>query len=349
MKAKGKRQISKVKTVYCRIADQGSAADCLRDSWLRPLLIFAFCLLLFDFVEAQSPVRLAVIDFVGDDNGIVSAVLRQSVTSEFELLDDDLVRAATRGAGYQGSLNLSRDEARALGQSLGCDFFVLGKTLTTRRLVGASGEQAYFESLAGLFWVETRTGKLILFSFESAKSETETASKETLKAVLKQGWLRYTGAVLNARKRHAAAVEDFQPLPPAIEVLTDDLAATGVQQPFFYQRLKPDYTEQADLAGITATVELEAVFREDGTIGDVEVVKWAGFGLDESAIATVKKLRFKPAERDGKKLTLQGLVRYNFRRPLSQAERQEETERLKRSLRDIKKPPSQIPGQRPKP
>jgi TonB family protein len=349
MKAKGKRQISKVKELRRRIVGQFRLAFWLPSFRLRSFLIFAFCLLPFDFAVGQSPVRLAVIDFVGDDRGEVSAAFRQSVTSEFELLDGDLVRAATRGAGYNGNLNLSRDEARALGQSLGCDFFVLGKTLTTRRLAGASGEQTYFESLVGLFLVEARTGKLILFSFESAKLETEVASKEKLKNNLAQVWLRYAEAMLVARKRHTTAIENLQPLPPAIEVLTDDLAATGVQQPFFYQRLKPEYTEQADLAGVTATVELEAVFREDGTVGDVEVVKWAGFGLDESAVATVKKLRFKPAERDGKKLTLQGLVRYNFRRPLSQAERQEETERLKRSLQDIKKPPSQIPGQRPKP
>jgi len=344
MKSKGKRQISKVKNFCPR-----TAARLQSVAWRQLFLIFAFCLLPFDFVGGQAPVRLAIIDFVGDGSGEVSALLRQSATAEFELLDNDLVRAATLGAGYFGNLNLSRDEARALGQSLGCDFFVIGKTLTTRRLAGASGEQAYFESLAGLFLVETRTGKLILFSFESAKSETEAASKEKLKTILMQAWPRYAETMIAARKRHATAIENLQPLPPAVEVLTDDLAATGIQQPFFYQRLKPEYTEQADLAGVTATVELEAVFREDGTVGDVEVVKWAGFGLDESAVATVKKLRFKPAERDGKKLTLQGLVRYNFRRPLSQAERQEETERLKRSLQDIKKPPSQIPGQRPKP
>jgi TonB family protein len=137
-----------------------------------------------------------------------------------------------------------------------------------------------------------------------------------------------------------------QPTGPAPENLPEDTAARGGGQPVFYQRLKPEYTEQADLAGVVATVELEAVFRDDGTVGEIEVVKWAGFGLDESAIATVKKLRFKPAERGEKTLTIKGLVRYNFRRPLSQVERQEEIERLKRSLHEINK---QTSGQRPKP
>ncbi|MBP6824272.1 MAG: energy transducer TonB [Acidobacteria bacterium] len=305
----------------------------------------------FDFVVAKSPIRLAVIDFVGEPGREFSTVLREAAKSkgdEFELIDDDLAQAAASGAGYGGSLNLSRDEARALGQSLGCDFYVLGKTLVARRLIAVGGEQFYFEALAGMFFVETRTGKLVLFSFESAKAQSELQAKDRLREILKLGWPRYAEAMIAERKLHLAAIENFQPIAPTIEVLTDDLAETGVERPFFFQRIKPDYTEQADLANVTATVELEAVFRADGTVGEVEVVKWAGFGLDESAVATVKKLRFKSAERNGKKLTLKGLVRYNFRRPQAQAdqtqdEKKEEIERLKRSLRDIKKPPTQNP------
>lgn len=319
-------------------------------------LSFAFCLLLSDFALAQTPIRLAVIDFVGDQGREFSGLIREAAnlsSNEMELLDDDLVRTAASGVGYAGSLNFSRDEAKALGQSLGCDFYVLGKTLAARRLTGVKGEQFYFEALAGLFFVETRTGKLILFSFESAKAQTEIQAKDHLKEILKQAWPRYAAAVFAARKLQLAAIEKLELAPPAIEVLSDDSIVTGTEQPFFFQRIKPDYTEQADLANIAATVELEAVFREGGTVGEVEVVRWAGFGLDESAVATVKKLRFKSAEREGKKLTLKGLVRYNFRRPQSQAaqsesERQEEIERLRRSLRNVKKAPLQIPD-RPKP
>ncbi len=346
MKSKGKRQISKGKYLA-----RQTVASMQIGILSRTLLIFAFCLLPFDFTLAQSPIRLAVVDFVGDSSREFSTVLRDAAKSAgdgFELLDDDLVRTAANGAGYTSSLNFSRDEARALGQSFGCDFYVLGKALVARRLVAAGGEQFYFEALAGLFFVEVRTGKLILFSFESAKAQTESKAKDQLKEILKQAWPRYAEAVIAARKLHLAAIENIEPAEPAIEVLTDDLAASGIEQPFFFQRIKPDYTEQADLANVIATVELEAVFRDDGTVGDVEVVKWAGFGLDESAVATVKKLRFKSAERNGKKLTLKGLVRYNFRRPQAQAdqtqaEKQEEIDRLKRSLRDIKKPPTQNP------
>ncbi len=312
------------------------------------LKVLAVLLLCAPLAPAQSPIRLAVVDFVGDEGGRFSTLLRdaaQASDNEMELLDDDLIRAASRGAEYTGNLNLSLDDARALGQSLGCDFYVLGKIQSARRQ--EMGEQFYFDALAGLFFVETRTGRLILFVFERAKAQDEPKACDQLKQVLNRNWPRYAEAIKTARQQHLLAVENIaQPLPPAVEVLTDDTAAQGVQQPVFYQRLKPDYPEQADFAGIVATVEIEAVFRDDGTVGEIDVVKWAGFGLDESAIATVKKLRFKPAERGEKKLTIKGLVRYNFRRPPSQAEKQEEIERLKRSLQNINK---QTSGQRPKP
>lgn len=300
---------------------------------------------------AQTPVRLAVLELVGDEKGEYSTLVREfarSSNADFDLIDEDLTRAASRGAGYSGSLNLSRDEARALGQSLGSDFYLLGKILVARR-IGANN-QAYFEALAGLFFVETRSGSLTLFAYEQAHLPDEQQARDRLKETIRRHWPTYAGTMLESRRRWTSAIADAgRRNPPPVEVLTDDLAAQGVRQPFFYQRLKPDYTEQADLAGITATVELEVVFREDGRIGEIEVVRWAGFGLDESAIATVKKLRFKPAEQAQKPLTIKGLVRYNFRRPLTQAERQEELERLKRSLRDLKQVPTQTSGQRPKP
>lgn len=318
---------------------------------LQCLLLFAFCFLPFAFAEAQSPAKLAVIDLLGDEGREVSALLcgmARAANSEVELLDEDLVRTASQGVGYKGSLNLSRDEARALGQSLGTDFFVLGKVQAARRQ--EANVPNYYDALAGLFFVETRTGKLILFAYERAKAQDQRQALALLQEAIKLDWPHYVEAMISARRLQAAAIEDIgRPSAPAIEVLTDDLTAQGVQAPFFYQRVKPEYTEQADLAGIVATVELEAVFRNDGTIGDIEIVRWAGFGLDEAAIATVKKLRFKPAEQREKALTIKGLVRYNFRRPLSQAERQEEIERLKRSLRDIKQVPTQTSGQRPKP
>ncbi|MBK6796680.1 MAG: energy transducer TonB [Acidobacteria bacterium] len=301
-------------------------------------------------IFAQNPARVAVIDFAGDEGARYSASLRHAISESaargFELIDPDLTAAAAKGAGYAGSLNLGRDEARALGQSLGCDFYILGKVLLTRRV--GQGEQHYYEALAGIFIVESRTGKLLDFSFLSEKSQNESEASDNLRRSMRQKWRKlddYPMIIAAAVKKQNAEVEGVsKPLPVVALVIRDDEMGVTDTQPNFYNRLKPGYTEQADLAGITATVDLEAVFLEDGRVGDVEVIRWAGFGLDESAVSTVRLLKFKPAERDGKRLTIRGLVRYNFRRPLTQAAKPkaadpEEIEKLRRSIRNVIDPP----------
>ncbi len=312
---------------------------------------FQLCLVLiaaagFRPVSAQPPNRLAILNLQGDEGGLIAALMRESARSDrdlsLELVDEDLIRAALRGAGYEGSLNLSRAEARALGQSLGCDFFILGKVQVVRRL--AQGEQFFYEALAGLMLAETRTGKLLDFAFERSQAQTEAEAQARLKEMTRLGWRKMSGAIAASRARREEEIVTIdRNSTPLIELLTDQPEGQGINPPLFYQRLKPVYTEQAELAGITATVELEAVFREDGTVGQVEIMRWAGFGLDQSAAATVRLLKFKPAERDGKKLSIRAVVRYNFRRPLTpavkpQAQSQEEIDRLRRSLRNILKP-----------
>ena len=47
----------------------------------------------------------------------------------------------------------------------------------------------------------------------------------------------------------------------------------------------------------------------------VEIVRWGGFGLDEEVAATIRRMNFHPAERDGERVPVRVLLRYNFRRP----------------------------------
>jgi hypothetical protein len=138
---------------------------------------------------AQTPLRLAVLDFQGDETGEVSALIRELVKErrpEFELLEPALVRVAAQGAGYSGNLNLPREEARALGVSLGCDFYLLGKVQIGRRL--GEGERQYHEALLGLFAVETRTGHLTSFSFIREEAANEPEARRKLTVSVKNAW-----------------------------------------------------------------------------------------------------------------------------------------------------------------
>ncbi len=316
---------------------------------MRRLTIFFVTLVWLTFslrATAQSPLRLAVLDFNGDEAGAVAAQLRGLAQGKFELLDPALVRVAAQGTGYGGNLNMQREEARALGLSLGCEFYLLGKVQSGRRL--GADNQAYYEALVGLFAVETRTGDLASFGFAREQAANEAEAQKKLAAALPGVWQQLVDAMLQDHAKHLNEIaEAGRPPLAVIEVLNDDQLGQQGQQPIFYQRLKPEYTLEAEAAGIAATVEVAAVFQADGKIGEVTVMRWAGFGLDEAAVATVKKLRFKPARQAEKEVTIRGLVRYNFRRPPAMAERLEEAERLKRSLRELTSPVLKRPPLRP--
>ena len=62
----------------------------------------------------------------------------------------------------------------------------------------------------------------------------------------------------------------------------------------------PEYSEAARKARYMATATFEIVVDGNGRLGNIQVKKPAGMGLDENGVASLQKWRFKPAELDGK-------------------------------------------------
>src|SRR5215211_5108751 len=102
--------------------------------------------------------------------------------TKLTILDRGLSRAAARGVGYAGSLNLTLAEARALGAAVGCDFFITGDAQTLRR--SSSARPVYFESYATLFLVSAQTGRLVLWLRPTAEADTAEAAEAGLLADL---------------------------------------------------------------------------------------------------------------------------------------------------------------------
>lgn len=269
------------------------------------------CLCLLPLCASAAPARLAVIALNGDESGEFTAALRTAAkrtASDLSLIDDEQTVVALRGAGYEGALNLSLDEARAVGLSVGCDFFIVGRAYSARRI--ASADDFYFDAVAALFLVETKSGRLLKFRFGHAANKQEAAARAQLISVIDANWMAFDEAITEARRqkesgRDVAARAEIPDL--------NEPSSSNITPPVFYQRLKPKYTDEARLASVAATVELEVVFQADGRVAGIEVVRWAGFGLDESAVATARQLRFKPAESNGRQVSVRARVQYNFR------------------------------------
>lgn len=75
---------------------------------------------------------------------------------------------------------------------------------------------------------------------------------------------------------------------------------------------EPGFTEQARRNNVTGVVKLRLALRADGTVSDISVLKGLPDGLTERAIEAAKKIRFTPAQREGRNASQWISVEYNF-------------------------------------
>jgi len=284
--------------------------------------LFAFTVL----VKGQpQTVRLAVLDFGASATGTSAAnSIRQLFSEdgvaarEFAVIDRDLATAAARGSGFQGSLNLTTEEARDIGAAIGSEFYFIGDAQTLRR--SPSTGPAYYESYASVFLVSARTGRLILWERPLERRDTAAAAEQSLHKVLTSGETRhrYQVAIRRTLEDERAQRESAIEKPASIiEVMSEDenVENKDTRPPRPFQRFKPPYPDAAARAEIEAVVDVLVDVDARGEISHVEIARWAGYGLDQSVIDTVKQMHFFPAMRSGVAIPMRVLLRYNFRKP----------------------------------
>ena len=75
---------------------------------------------------------------------------------------------------------------------------------------------------------------------------------------------------------------------------------------------EPSYTEEARNKGIVGTVILKVIFRSSGKVTDIRVVQGMPYGMTERAIAAARKIKFVPATKEGKFVSMWMQLEYNF-------------------------------------
>jgi TonB family protein len=87
----------------------------------------------------------------------------------------------------------------------------------------------------------------------------------------------------------------------------------GVSAPIAIFSPDPEYSEEARKAKLQGTCVLWLIVGPDGKPRDIRVARTPlGHGLDERAMESVKKWRFKPAYKDGKPVAVEINVEVNF-------------------------------------
>ena len=272
--------------------------------------------------QASQPPILSVLDFgsttIANQAADILRVRLRS-TGEVVVADSDLSRAAAKGIGYSGSLNLSLSEARDLGAALATEFYILGDAQTLRR--SSFESPVYYESYCSIFLVSARTGRLLLWERPGFEDAEATKAEQRLSQYLSDNAL-FRRLIDIIKKTHAEERIQRTVLSTAAEAVIeeapdDEKAAEvqGIRTPRPYRRLRPEYPQSAARADAEATVDIVVDVGADGEVGDIEIVRWAGFGLDESTIATVRQLHFFPAMKNGTPVAMRVMLRYNFRKP----------------------------------
>lgn len=90
-------------------------------------------------------------------------------------------------------------------------------------------------------------------------------------------------------------------------------AQPGTHGPIMLYQPDPEYSDQARREHIEGIVVMSLTVGTDGMVHDVVVTKSLGHGLDEMAVAAVKKWRFDPAAQDSKPIPARVTVDMNFR------------------------------------
>jgi hypothetical protein len=262
------------------------------------------------FACTASAQRVAVLAPDGSGRSlIVAAEIEKTLDDRMMVEDSSLARAAFNAASHDKPFNLTIEQSKALGAAIGCDLFVLVSSATLRR--SSSERPEYFEASASTFAVSARSGHLVqwrLLRFEASRPERAEKMLDASIAPFARA--------LSSKLKDALDAE-MAVLPPAAMAEATDPSLTDdrtFRAPVPYRRLKPLYTRDAYLFDIAATVDIVVDLNAAGSILRTEVVRWAGFGLDESVETAVRSMNWRPAERNGKPLPMRFLVRYNFKK-----------------------------------
>jgi len=279
--------------------------------------VFGLYLAIFLVVTTASAQRIAVLTPADNDqsSSFVSD-LKASLGKKLPLLDDELSFSAFRSVNPETPFNMTMETGMQIGEVIGCQYFVLIKTGTSRRF--SLEKPPYFEAHAAVFVVSSRTGRLVFWRMQSLEapeakqSEALLAASAPLLATEMAEKLKQV-RVAELAENPAARIEEI-PAPDLPE-------AKNFRPPMPYKRIKPEYTTTAYLYSVTATVDALLDVDQNGNILRIEIARWAGYGLDEAVIEAIRKMNWRPGEKNGKTLPVRVLLRYNFKKIDKEPER----------------------------
>lgn len=259
---------------------------------------------------AASAQRVSIVTPNGTvlDKAIAAKLAAALASNKLQVQDLDIASIAYTAEPPATPFNMTADEAGRVGSVLGCDYFILINTGVQRRARLGGSDQ--YEGFAAVYVVASRTGLLHIWKLINSFADTDERARLSLSTDIASETTNIAEQLSRSKMTKTSALSSRDIDVP----VNDDPALKNYRSPVPYKRLKPEYTRQAYLYGVAATVEATVELEKTGDIRSIEVTRWAGFGLDDSVVSAIRSMNWRPGERDGKPLAVRFLVRYNFKK-----------------------------------
>jgi TonB family protein len=204
---------------------------------------------------------------------------------------DTIQRVPAKAKGYSGKvrLEIESDASGDYGKALAAIFT---SDLTTL----ASSLPSYWQSYAKGHFCELKLAE----QDKEKKDEKASADAGSLNATARP-------PCLQAESDASAAA------PAAVGGGKAKHVGGPVKPPKVLRTSDPSFTPLARAKRYSGVVEVYLIVEKDGSVSHVSVVKPAGLGLDEAAVAAVEKYQFMPATVDGNPVAVDLYIDVNFR------------------------------------
>jgi TonB family protein len=272
---------------------------------------------------AQSPLpQIAVLPFAGDGEEVAAKAaddLASALENELQVAGSETFSpgriAPIVSDARRLDFNPRCEDAQTLGARLGCDFYVMARATGAPRSGGK--DVRYFETRVDLFFVDARTGALIRWEPVVVKGETPPESLRAAQTALREKAAPTLAALKAFRQAEIERAGAATPDADALDLRSGEVPP-DVTPPIFFQRPRPEPTPDARDARVAATVTADVTLGTDGKVKNVEIVRWAGYGLEDAVRAALRGYRFKPAQRGKSPVAIRLLTEFNFRTVRSQ-------------------------------
>ncbi len=279
-----------------------------KDRYQFALACFMLTAAVFGLTSVASAQRLAILTPGSDEFSLsVSTDIADELRKTHRVDDLDLSKQAVASFNADDPFNLYTSEAKAIGELLGTPYFVMVKAGRSRRT--SSEIEEYYEVFAAVYVVSSSIGQLIdwkMFSFTGSTPEIAANEYKNRSSDIS----RY---ILSAVETYVISQRSVKPIKPFPPVPDEGMPGfEGLRPPMPYRRIRPEYTTVASLYSVRASVEAEVDIDENGNVANIEISRWAGFGLDVSVADTIRKMNWRPATVGKRALPMRVLLRYNF-------------------------------------